>query len=113
MSLKALAHKLNERDSERDSCGTSAPKVVPGSVPENVPAGQAAGQLGQVIEATFASVPTMFLYAGAEDIAPVEFPSCPGCEQRRYWLGTGGKVSCSICGVVRFLIVALEFRPVN
>jgi hypothetical protein len=44
--------------------------------------------------------------------AALEFPLCSGCGQRRYWLGTQGKVACSVCGVVRFEITHLEFRSV-
>lgn len=70
-------------------------------------------EAAQVIEATFAPTNSTFLYAGAGDIAPLEFPLCPDCQHRRYWLGTHGKVVCAVCGVVRFMIIALEFHLVN
>jgi hypothetical protein len=56
---------------------------------------------------------TTFLYRGAQDIAPLEFPICSRCKVRRYWLGTQGKVVCSKCGIVRFEIIAMEFRTIQ
>jgi hypothetical protein len=44
---------------------------------------------------------------------PIEFPLCLGCQSRRYWLGTRGKVVCSRCGIVRFEIIAMDFRALQ
>lgn len=66
-----------------------------------------------VITATLRAVDTVFLHKGAEDIAPLEFPLCPGCGQRRYWLGTHGKVVCSRCGHVPFEILELKFHTLS
>jgi len=68
----------------------------------------------EILEVAMRAVPdTTFLYRGARDIAPMEFPLCPQCQSRRYWLATEGKVVCSKCGVVRFEIVAMEFRSIQ
>jgi hypothetical protein len=67
----------------------------------------------EIVEATFRATDTIFLYQGAKDIAPMEFPLCLSCQSRRYWLGTEGKVVCSRCGNVRFEIIAMEFKAIQ
>jgi hypothetical protein len=98
MSLKALAQKINQRDSERDTCGTAAANTVP-----NV------SHAPKAIEATF-------LYSRVNDGSgpAVEFPPCPVCGESRYWLAPGGRVLCGskrCAGAQRFRLIAIEYHP--
>lgn len=60
-----------------------------------------------VVEATFA----------VEDWAPGRrgwvFPDCPSCNAHRFWIGRDGKVVCSTCGHVRYVMVATQFHEVQ
>ncbi len=70
--------------------------------------------VGSLIEATFR--PTMELATPEPRKTATTnrcFPECPGCHKTRYWIGTSGKVICSSCGDVRFVMASIEYHPVN
>jgi hypothetical protein len=117
MSLKALADAVLERD-VRAGQGRDA-RVEKCSTDEScggpvVPAGEASGlRTSAVIEATLRTAmpwPELITAVKPHDL---EFPLCPTCRQRRYWLGRRGKIVCSQCGEVRFLLTNLEFHVVQ
>ncbi len=113
MSLKALAQRVIERDSQRDASRYTLNNSVPGG-------GEAVGHsvaavrvCPAVIEATLRpTLPWPDLLAAVRPQNP-EFPACPGCHHPRYWISPRGKVVCGKCGEVRFVLVAIQYHPVN
>ncbi|MGO9605456.1 MAG: hypothetical protein ACLQAT_19060 [Candidatus Binataceae bacterium] len=111
-----LQHNQDSNEPTRALVGFPANRPILTTNPTTNPTKTRAAKAAEVVEVVMRSVPesaTTFLYHGATDIAPMEFPLCPRCETRRYWLGTEGKVVCSGCGTVGFQIIAMEFSTIQ
>jgi len=68
----------------------------------------------RILEARFRPTVELVHPEVREKVTPVnpEFPLCPECRTKRYWVSAGGKVVCGKCGKVRFLLAAIEFHAV-
>ncbi len=62
----------------------------------------------RVIVATFGDVARVH----EQPINPA-FPPCPDCKTARYWITPSGKVVCSKCGEVCFLLTSITYHAVN
>ena len=63
----------------------------------------------RVIEATFSAANA---HVREQPINPA-FPPCPDCKTARYWITPSGKVVCSKCGEVCFLLTSIAYHAVN
>ena len=63
----------------------------------------------RVIEATFGPATAR---VREQPINPA-FPPCPDCKTARYWITPSGKVVCSKCGEVCFLLTSITYHAVN
>jgi hypothetical protein len=93
--------------------------AAPGPTPEHRQRAEAAivsRRSSTVIEATLRpAMPWPELIAAVKPQNP-EFPLCPECHQRRYWISPKGKVVCGSrkCnGAVRFMLTAIAFHAVQ
>jgi len=111
-----IARRMDREEVPRSGNSTTDRVVITHPKPplDSIPEIATPFLVAEIVEMAMRSVPeTTFLYRGSKDIAPMEFPLCPTCESRRYWLGTEGKVVCSRCGQVRFEIIAMEFKAIQ
>jgi hypothetical protein len=63
----------------------------------------------RVIEATFRAATAR---VREQPINPA-FPPCPDCKTARYWITPSGKVVCSKCNEVCFLLTSITYHAVN
>jgi hypothetical protein len=118
MSLKALADAVLERGARAGQGRDATVEKCPTDESRGgtaVPAGEAL-EMGaeHVIEATFRPAPDVARFESAA-MLDHQFPPCPECGTRRYWISRG-KVMCgsrTCYSAVRFILTSIEYHPIN